>query len=336
MRTCATSAISNAIRRFRTAPGSSCPRNDAAPSCRAWITRTQLPRLGFVGRRRRVGTHIIHRVAGQRAQGCRQDATAGRTMEPCARHVRRHAKPPACKFTMNGELQPSECRKRDTLTEHDSHERAVQDRPAQNTNRASERYDCKTCASTRDASRRAKSRSLANGAACRRCSSQAGRQTHRGRERTSSVDWWLATTRRQNCSDCRRSTTRSNAKQADIRRRGTVGYVMQEKTRARRWRSSSIAASTIKREDQVHADDAGDAAAVPADLPRNRLGLAQWLLRPEQSAHGARHGESLLAGSVRHGPRAHGGRLRRRRANCRRIRNCSIGWRSSSANRAGM
>ena len=37
--------------------------------------------------------------------------------------------------------------------------------------------------------------------------------------------------------------------------------------------------------------------------PRNRLGLAQWLLRPGASAHGPRDGQSLLAGGVRHGAR---------------------------------
>ncbi len=37
---------------------------------------------------------------------------------------------------------------------------------------------------------------------------------------------------------------------------------------------------------------------MPTDAPRNRLGLARWLMAPESSAHGACDGEPVLAGSI--------------------------------------
>ncbi len=68
--------------------------------------------------------------------------------------------------------------------------------------------------------------------------------------------------------------------QADIRRRGTLAYVMQE-------RDESPRAHVLRRGeydqplDQVEPDTPGVLPSFPADLPRNRLGLARWLLRDD-------------------------------------------------------
>jgi mono/diheme cytochrome c family protein len=68
--------------------------------------------------------------------------------------------------------------------------------------------------------------------------------------------------------------------QKSIRSRGTIGYVMHEK-------AESPAAYVLyrgdydKRRDAVKPETPRALPAMPADLPRNRIGFAQWLLRPE-------------------------------------------------------
>lgn len=66
----------------------------------------------------------------------------------------------------------------------------------------------------------------------------------------------------------------------EIRKRGTIAHVMQEK-------AEEPAAYVLyrgdydKRRDKVKAATPAILPPMPDDLPRNRLGLAQWLLRPE-------------------------------------------------------
>ena len=50
---------------------------------------------------------------------------------------------------------------------------------------------------------------------------------------------------------------------------------------------------------------------LPADAPRNRLGLARWLTSPGESAHGPRHGQSALAAVFRPGAGEDAGQFRR-------------------------
>ena len=70
------------------------------------------------------------------------------------------------------------------------------------------------------------------------------------------------------------------AEKAAVQARGTIAHVMQE-------RMESPAAYILnrgdydKRKDQVQAKTPEVLPPMPADLPRNRLGFAQWLLRPE-------------------------------------------------------
>src|SRR3954468_2311443 len=68
--------------------------------------------------------------------------------------------------------------------------------------------------------------------------------------------------------------------QAEIQARSTSGYVMQEKP------EKPIAfvlnrGEYDQRKDQVSAGTPAMLPPFPADLPRNRLGLAKWMLRPE-------------------------------------------------------
>jgi len=89
-------------------------------------------------------------------------------------------------------------------------------------------------------------------------------------------DWWLAT-----IDDVSRAAagavTRLEREQAEIRKRGTVAHVMHEQ--------DEMAKAHIldrgeydKRKDEVRPDTPDILPAFPEDIPKNRLGLAKWLL----------------------------------------------------------
>jgi len=70
------------------------------------------------------------------------------------------------------------------------------------------------------------------------------------------------------------------AKQATIKQRGSITHVMQEKP------EMPVAyvlyrGEYDKRRDEVKPNTPGMLPPMPSDLPRNRIGFAQWLLRPE-------------------------------------------------------
>ena len=67
-----------------------------------------------------------------------------------------------------------------------------------------------------------------------------------------------------------------------IRERGTVAYVMNERTNTPE-AYVLFRGEYDKRRDRVTANTPGFLPAMPADAPRNRLGFAQWLLRPENA-----------------------------------------------------
>jgi hypothetical protein len=91
--------------------------------------------------------------------------------------------------------------------------------------------------------------------------------------------WWLKT-RDPGSRELQDSQHALKAEEAAIRSRGTVAHVMQE-------RNDPAMAFVLyrgeydKRRDQVKADTPDVLPPMPADLARNRLGLARWLLRPE-------------------------------------------------------
>jgi len=67
---------------------------------------------------------------------------------------------------------------------------------------------------------------------------------------------------------------------ANIRKRGTVAYVMNERTNAPE-AYVLFRGAYDQRRDKVAAATPGFLPPMPAEAPRNRLGFAQWLLRPE-------------------------------------------------------
>ena len=71
-----------------------------------------------------------------------------------------------------------------------------------------------------------------------------------------------------------------NKEQMEIRQRGTVAYVMNERTNAPE-AHVLFRGAYDQRRDKVDAITPGFLPSLPATAPHNRLGFAQWLLRPE-------------------------------------------------------
>jgi len=91
--------------------------------------------------------------------------------------------------------------------------------------------------------------------------------------------WWLANLDAESPALGRRLADLER-EQTEVRNRGTVGYVMQE-------RGGTASAFVLnrgeydKRKDEVHPRTPDALPPMGPDLPRDRLGLARWLLRPE-------------------------------------------------------
>ena len=71
-----------------------------------------------------------------------------------------------------------------------------------------------------------------------------------------------------------------NKEQMEIRKRGTVAYVMNERTNAPE-AHVLFRGAYDQRRDKVDAKTPGFLPPLPADAPHNRLGFAEWLLHPE-------------------------------------------------------
>jgi hypothetical protein len=92
-------------------------------------------------------------------------------------------------------------------------------------------------------------------------------------------EWWL-TGRDATFKELSADFAAKSREQNDIKARGTIAHVMQEKDEA------AIAfilnrGEYDQRRDQVAPETPEVLPAFPSDLPRNRLGFAQWLLLPE-------------------------------------------------------
>ena len=93
------------------------------------------------------------------------------------------------------------------------------------------------------------------------------------------LDWYLATLDQPSLA-ARRDLAALEDSQAAIRARSAVTHVMQEKESPAE-AFLLIRGAYDKRGDRVAPATPAALPPMPEELPRNRLGLAQWLLRPE-------------------------------------------------------
>jgi hypothetical protein len=98
-------------------------------------------------------------------------------------------------------------------------------------------------------------------------------------EKAELFDWWLSALD-QSSRDLRTKLAALEQEQTAVKARGSVAHVMNEK--------AGMPSAFIlfrgeydKRKDSVKPDTPDAMPPMPSDLPRNRLGFAQWLLRPE-------------------------------------------------------
>jgi len=92
-------------------------------------------------------------------------------------------------------------------------------------------------------------------------------------------DWWLGSFD-EPFKTAVAAAAKLEAESAEIRRRGTVAHVMNEKQEMPK-AFVLDRGEYDKRRDEVPADTPDVLPAFPADLPKNRLGLARWLLLQE-------------------------------------------------------
>ncbi|MFM8893694.1 MAG: DUF1549 domain-containing protein, partial [Planctomycetia bacterium] len=92
-------------------------------------------------------------------------------------------------------------------------------------------------------------------------------------------DWWLATAD-EPFQQATATAAKLEAEMADIRRRGSIAHVMNER--------NDVAKAFVlergeydRRKDEVLADTPDILPPFPENLPKNRLGLARWLLLQE-------------------------------------------------------
>ena len=92
-------------------------------------------------------------------------------------------------------------------------------------------------------------------------------------------DWWLPTLDKP-YGELAGTVARLEKEQSEIRARGTIAHVMEE-------RGEPATAYLLfrgeydKQRDQLSPDTPDILPPLPADAPRNRLGLARWLVSPE-------------------------------------------------------
>jgi Protein of unknown function (DUF1553)/Protein of unknown function (DUF1549)/Planctomycete cytochrome C/Concanavalin A-like lectin/glucanases superfamily len=98
-------------------------------------------------------------------------------------------------------------------------------------------------------------------------------------EKDAVFNWWLPSSDKA-WKDASAKLAALEQEQGAIRQRGAVTHVMSEKSEPP---TAFILArgEYDKRRDPVSPETPASLPKMPDDLPRNRLGLAQWLLRPE-------------------------------------------------------
>jgi hypothetical protein len=98
-------------------------------------------------------------------------------------------------------------------------------------------------------------------------------------EKTELYGWWLGTMDPA-FQEASQQVARLEEEQDAIKSRGTVALVMQEKTEPA-MAHVLFRGEYDKRRDEVKPDTPAILPPFPADAPPNRLGFAQWLLRPD-------------------------------------------------------
>jgi hypothetical protein len=98
-------------------------------------------------------------------------------------------------------------------------------------------------------------------------------------ETTSVFDWWLATFDTAS-RELEVQIAKLQSEEAAIKARGTIAHVMNEKP-GEATAYILFRGDYDKRRDQVKAETPKSLPPLPASLPRNRLGLAKWLLAKE-------------------------------------------------------
>lgn len=98
-------------------------------------------------------------------------------------------------------------------------------------------------------------------------------------EKAQLFDWWLNNLDKP-YQDLSQRIASLDREEAAIKARGTVAHVWQEKP-GEAMAYVLFRGEYDKRRDPVKPDTPKSLPPMPADLPKNRLGLAQWLLRPE-------------------------------------------------------
>ena len=270
---------------------------DQAFSYGAWV---KLAKAGAIGRGRRpdgrpatttaAGTsgsrsgrvaHAHHpQVARRRAQGRRQRAAEAGRVEPRVRDLRRLGQGRrASRSTSTASAQADRASQVDTLQGHDPHRRSRSSSASGTRRRGS------TTLAIQDL-RLYGRRSAADEVEQLRRTTRAGwlvakpadKRTDGRDERA--VRLVAGRRRRGRSSRPGEARPRSSRRRRRSSARGTIAHVMQERTEPP-MAYILFRGEYDKRRDPVQADTPAALPPLPADLPRNRLGLAQWLLRPE-------------------------------------------------------
>jgi hypothetical protein len=98
-------------------------------------------------------------------------------------------------------------------------------------------------------------------------------------EVTTAFDWWLATFDKPS-RDIEAQIAKLQTEDVGIKVRGTIAHVMSER-KGEPGAFILFRGDYDKRRDPVKAETPKSLPPLPADLPRNRLGLAKWLLAKE-------------------------------------------------------
>ena len=205
----------------------------------------RLPRLGPVGRGRPASARTSS-TSGRRtrSRSSRKTPLPAEQVDARRRHLRRLRQGRRASRSTSTASRSRPTSQADTLKSTTRTDGAVQDRPAAHDRAASTASRSRTCASTTGRSTATRSSSSpASRRAADMLAKPADKRTDAGDRRRCSTGG-SATHRRAVPATSAGEIAKLQAEEATIKARGTIAHVMQREDRARRWRSSSSAAST--------------------------------------------------------------------------------------------